>query len=78
MYIETTRVKSPISDDNPLGFVVINTSDLTEDHELFDAAPDGADVKLTIAQIRDALAARGIGFDPAAKKADLQVLLDAA
>lgn len=33
---------------------------------------------LTIAEMRDALTAKAIVFDPAAKKADLQALLDAA
>jgi hypothetical protein len=33
---------------------------------------------LGIAELRDTLTARGIEFDPAAKKADLQALLDAA
>lgn len=36
------------------------------------------EAKLTIAQLRDELTARSIEFDPAAKKADLQALLDAA
>lgn len=33
--------------------------------------------KLTVAELRAALTERGIDFDPAAKKADLQALLDA-
>jgi hypothetical protein len=41
-----------------------------------DAAPQ--DGKLNVAQLRDELTARGIAFEPAAKKADLQALLDAA
>jgi hypothetical protein len=31
----TVRVVSPVSDDNPLGYIVINESDLTDDHEVF-------------------------------------------
>jgi hypothetical protein len=31
----TVKVASPVSDDNPLGYIVINESDLTEDHEVF-------------------------------------------
>lgn len=43
------------------------------------ASEQGADTgKLTIADLRDTLTARGIAFEPAAKKADLQALLDAA
>jgi hypothetical protein len=35
MKIKTVRVVSPVSEANPLGYIVINESDLTEDHELF-------------------------------------------
>lgn len=35
MLCETVRVVSPVSDGNPLGFIVINMSDITEEHELF-------------------------------------------
>lgn len=35
MQLETVRVVSPVSEDNPTGFIVINKSDLTEDHKLF-------------------------------------------
>ena len=31
----TVRVVSPVSDENPHGYIVINESDLTEDHEIF-------------------------------------------
>ena len=34
--IPTVRVVSPVSDDNPHGFIVINEADLTDEHELFD------------------------------------------
>jgi hypothetical protein len=34
----TVKVVSPVSDDNPLGYIVINESDLTEDHEVFGEA----------------------------------------
>jgi hypothetical protein len=73
--IPTIRIKSEPSDDNPLGFIVINESDFDANaHELFDAPP----TKTSIADLRDTLTARGIEFDPSAKKADLQALLDAA
>lgn len=32
---KTVRVKSPISEDNKSGFIIINESDLTDEHELF-------------------------------------------
>ena len=35
MQCETVRVVSPVSDENPLGYIVINESDLAEGHELF-------------------------------------------
>jgi len=43
-------------------------------------AEQGAETakSLTVAELRDALTAKSIPFDPAAKKADLQALLDAA
>ena len=44
--------------------------------ETIDVAGAGGNDKLTVAQLRDELTARGIAFDPAAKKADLQALLD--
>jgi hypothetical protein len=40
MHCPTVRVVSPVSDDNPHGFIVINESDLTDDHEIF---AEGAD-----------------------------------
>jgi uncharacterized protein (DUF302 family) len=68
----TVKVKS----DNELGFVIINQADFKEsEHELFDAVnSEGAKV-LTIGQMRDELTARGIEFDPKAKKSELAALL---
>lgn len=43
-----------------------------------DEGSDEAGGKLGIAEIREALTAKGIQFDPKAKKADLRALLDAA
>jgi hypothetical protein len=75
--IPTVQIVSPISDDNPLGFIVINESDFDADkHELFGA--DDEAVTLTAKQMKEALTARGIDFKPNASKADLQALLDAA
>jgi hypothetical protein len=38
----TVRVVSPVSDENPHGYIVINQSDLTDDHEVFDEKLDPA------------------------------------
>ncbi|CAB3784357.1 hypothetical protein [Pararobbsia alpina] len=38
MECPTVKVASPVSDDNPHGYIVINESDLTEDHEVFEEA----------------------------------------
>lgn len=35
MHCPTVKVVSPVSDENPHGYIVINESDLTEDHEMF-------------------------------------------
>ena len=35
---KTVRVKAPITDENPLGYVVINEADVTDEHELFEEA----------------------------------------
>jgi hypothetical protein len=71
--IPTVRIVSPVTDENPLGFVIINEADFDADqHELFDAPQK----PLGIAALREALTAAGVAFDPDAKKADLQALLD--
>lgn len=36
MNCPTVRVVSPVSDENPHGFIVINESDLAESHEVFE------------------------------------------
>ncbi|WP_208952080.1 hypothetical protein [Rahnella sp. ChDrAdgB13] len=38
MIIETVKVTTETTDANPLGYVVINKSDLTEEHTLFEEA----------------------------------------
>lgn len=35
MHCPTVKVVSPVSDENPHGYIVINESDLTEEHEIF-------------------------------------------
>jgi len=32
---ETVKVKSPVTEENPTGYIVINKSDMAEVHELF-------------------------------------------
>lgn len=39
MECETVKVVSPATDENPHGYIVINKSDLTEDHKVFVAKP---------------------------------------
>ncbi|MTD33878.1 hypothetical protein [Paludibacterium denitrificans] len=36
MELETVKITAEITDLNPLGYIIINKSDLTEDHVLFD------------------------------------------
>lgn len=74
--LPTVQIVSPVSNDNPLGFVVINESDFDADvHELVGAEPE---VGMTAKELKAALTARGIEFKSNASKADLQALLDAA
>lgn len=69
----TVKVKA----DNEHGFMVINESDFdAKTHEAFDA--DEGAKKATVAEIKDALTAKGIAIPEGAKKAELQALLDAA
>lgn len=72
--MDTIRIKS--TDEGTQGpFVIINKEDFDADsQELFDVPVP----KTGIADLRDALTAKGIAFDPSAKKADLQALLDSA
>ena len=39
MECKTVRVVSPVSEENPLGYIVINESDLTEEHVIFSDEP---------------------------------------
>lgn len=64
--------------DNQEGFCEINESDFdAAKHELFDADLEGAK-KATVAELREALTAKGIEIPEGAKKAELQALLDAS
>lgn len=81
MQLETVKVVSPVSDDNPHGYIVINKTDLTDEHELFDedgAKKEPAAKALNVEQLKAALAEKGIAIPDGAKKADLQALLDKA
>jgi hypothetical protein len=40
--VETVRIVTPLSEDNPLGYIVINKDDLTEEHELYVETADPA------------------------------------
>ncbi|HWG06002.1 MAG TPA: hypothetical protein VG271_13395 [Beijerinckiaceae bacterium] len=43
MQVETVKIVSPKSDENPHGYIVINKDDLREEHELFVEAAEEAD-----------------------------------
>ena len=64
----TVKVKSPVSDDNPDGFIVINESDLTSEQELFEATDSGAESdefdSMDKVALRAYLTEKGIGFHP--------------
>ena len=77
--VETVNIKSDISGDNPLGYIVINKSDFDEKkHELFSEA-DAKTKALSVEQIKAALAGKNISIpDGVTKKGDLQALLDTA
>lgn len=60
-------------------FVLINAEDFDPElHMRLDAADTNGDGKVSIAEIRNALTAKGIEFDPKAKKAELLALLEQA
>lgn len=66
------------------GFVILDAEFQPEGHEnpdspeVLDGAPAAPAKKLGIAELREALKAKGIEFPEDAKKADLQALLDGA
>jgi len=75
----TVKVKAPVTEDNPTGFIVINESDFTPgDHELFDDDDSASEGKLTVAKIKEALTAKGVAIPDGAKKAELFALLQAS
>lgn len=81
MQLETVKVVSPTSDDNPLGYIVINKMDLAADHQRFDedgVKKEPAEKALSVEQLKAALAENGTAIPDGAKKADLRALLDKA
>lgn len=79
--MKTIKIKS--SDAESQGpFIIINEEDFDASiHEVYDpeAKEEKNPVEMTVAQIKEALAAKQIAIpDGVSKKADLQALLDAA
>jgi HeH/LEM domain len=60
-----------VDEDCAGGFRIIDSADL-KDGDVVINASEG----LSISALRDALTAKGVGFDESAKKAELQALLD--
>jgi len=79
MELKTVKIVSPVTDENPLGYIVINETDLTKEHEVFDEeGAKKADKSLSVADLKAALTEKGVEIPEGAKKADLQALLDEA
>jgi hypothetical protein len=77
--LKTVKIKP--SHESQCNFVLINEADFNPDlHELFDPAepPVEAAPKMTVADIKQALAEKGVEIPEGAKKADLLALLEAA
>lgn len=64
MILETVKIVSPVSDENPLGYIVINASDLSDEHELF-AESEGDGAEKAPAKVADGSAASGKKKAPA-------------
>ena len=77
MELETVRITSEVSDENPNGYIVINRDDFVEGvHVLFEeAAADPPDGGPTKKQIIEMLRVAGISFNPNLPKAELLKLL---
>ena len=69
MILTTLKI---VDADLESGFRIINSQDLTDTDVVIDASSG-----LTVAELREALAARGIDIPEGAKKPELQALLDA-
>ncbi|HWK70029.1 MAG TPA: HeH/LEM domain-containing protein [Burkholderiaceae bacterium] len=59
------------------GYKIIDARFAPKDHATESSKQDG-EKSLTVAELREALVERDIEFDPKAKKAELQALLDAS
>lgn len=53
MELETVKIAAEVTAENPLGYIVINKTDLTEDHVLFDESAKKAKGKKTAAATTD-------------------------
>lgn len=54
MELETVKIAAEVTAENPLGYIVINKTDLTEDHVLFDESAKKSKGKKTAAATTDA------------------------
>lgn len=80
MQVETVKIKTDVSDDNKLGYIVINKDEFdpkkhTEFVEVEEESDEVAPQDMTVAQLKDALAKIGVDIPADAKKADLLELL---
>ena len=69
MIIQTLKI---VDADLESGFRIINSTDIADTDVVIDASSG-----LTVAELREALSARGIDIPDGAKKPELQALLDA-
>ncbi|MBA4707519.1 hypothetical protein [Aquitalea aquatica] len=53
MELETVKITADVTAENLLGYIVINKTDLTEEHELFDESAKKAKGKKTAAATTD-------------------------
>jgi hypothetical protein len=74
MTIKTIKIKP--SHESQGDHVLINEDDFDpEKHERFDEAHP-SEKAMTVAEMRDALTAKGVQFDPALRKGELRALLE--
>lgn len=71
MKCETVKVAA----DNDEGYMVINKSDLTDEHEVLDPV-DPEPAKLSKDEMKEMLDNAGVEYPSNANKADLQTLID--
>ena len=68
---ETLRIECPVTEDNALGYYVIDAENLTDGMKVFEEEP--IDHK-TVAELREMLVDAGMEVPEGAKKADLVAL----